>query len=466
MADQFINGYALLIGVNENLNPEWELPVVEKDVKALREVLIHPERCGYREENVKVIVGKVIVGKESSRANILIALDWLAQKLKDDSSGNATAVVFYSGHGFRDNSMQPANYYLVPYDVQSEGFRASALRAEDFASAISDLKPQRLLVILDCCHAGGMDVKDLTTYAPSSIPSQIFMLPGKAVSQSEGAKGLELLSRGSGRAVLSSSQGQQQSYIRKDHAMSIFTYHLIEALTGHAQPGEGATEVLVSDLMSYVWRKVPESAKSEYGVSQEPDYQVSGNFPIALLLGGKGLAKGQTAPDPLSPIVSDQAKNTKVGAIFSANAQIRGDYVVHDKNIQGDEVRGDKLGGDKITVGNISGQGVAIGRGGRNTITTGVSVQELRQLFEPLLVLIQKSPTANKAEILKQTEELCQEVAKGTVADDRKIGELIDGLIRLVPDAVSYIAKIFSSPILGGIVGPVTKYVLDKIQRD
>jgi hypothetical protein len=93
--------------------------------------------------------------------------------------------------------------------------------------------------------------------------------------------------------------------------MSIFTYHLIEALTGHAQPQEGATEVLVSDVMGHVWRRVPQSAKADWGRKQEPDYQVSGNFPIALLLGGKGLSKGQPAPDPLEPLAGarDEARD-------------------------------------------------------------------------------------------------------------------------------------------------------------
>jgi len=90
--------------------------------------------------------------------------------------------------------------------------------------------------------------------------------------------------------------------------MSIFTYHLIEALTGHAQPQEGATEVLVSDVMGHVWRRVPESAKADWGSEQTPDYQVSGNFPVALLLGGKGLSKGRPAPDPLELPIEERPR--------------------------------------------------------------------------------------------------------------------------------------------------------------
>ena len=332
MAEQFNNGYALLIGVNENITPTWALPDVEKDVTALQEVLVHPERCAYLQDNVKVILGN-----DSTRDNILKGLDWLEEKIKADCSGNATAVLYYSGHGFRDQSTQPETYYLIPYDVKTEGFRSRALRAEDFANAISDLKPQRLLVMLDCCHSGGMDVKEIADHVRSAIPARLFIPATKAVSPREGAKGLEVLTRGSGRAVLSSSQGEQVSYIRKDRKMSIFTYHLIEALTGHAQPKEGATEVLVSDVMSFVWRKVPESAKAEYGAAQEPDYQVSGNFPIALLLGGKGTAKGLPAPDPLALLTSDRAStittiDTGGGTYVGGNVSA-GEFTGRDKKI-------------------------------------------------------------------------------------------------------------------------------------
>lgn len=92
--------------------------------------------------------------------------------------------------------------------------------------------------------------------------------------------------------------------------MSIFTYHLIEALTGHARPAAGATEALVSDVMGHVWRRVPQSARAEYDADQQPDYQVSGNFPVALLLGGQGVGKGVAAPDPLAPLGGDQIRTT------------------------------------------------------------------------------------------------------------------------------------------------------------
>jgi hypothetical protein len=282
-------------------------------------------------------------------------LEWLQERIRADKSGNATAVVYYTGHGWRDISAQPPMFYFIPYDVREDKIRARALRAQDFAEAVGELKPQRLLVMLDCCHAAGMGIKEIeffpANYASAAVPASLLMqgeevsLGPKAIS----AKGMEELAQGRGRAVLSSSTGKQRSYIRKDRQMSIFTYHLIEALTGHAQPQEGATEVLVSDMMSYVWRHVPESAMADWGKKQEPDYQVSGNFPIALLLGGRGLGKGQTGPDPL-----EAAKTVK-------GAKIGGDFVSRDKIVHGDEVHGDKVMGDKAAGDKIMGDKVSDG---------------------------------------------------------------------------------------------------------
>jgi hypothetical protein len=71
MSDTFDHGYALLIAVNESA-ANAALPDVIKDVEALRDVLVHPQRCGYAADNVKVITAKA-----STRAGIVAGLDWL-----------------------------------------------------------------------------------------------------------------------------------------------------------------------------------------------------------------------------------------------------------------------------------------------------------------------------------------------------------------------------------------------------
>lgn len=517
MSTYFDHGYALLIGVDENAVPDYALPDVRKDIDALYAVLIHPERCAYRPEHVKRITGSA-----ATRDGITAGPSWLHENIAGDKSGNATAVIFYSGHGWRSSNDTDATFYLIPYNVARSGLAAAALRASDFAAAINEMQPQRLLVVLDCCHAAGMGVKEVAPvasgYQAMAAPPTLFGEAKGLTPATTGAKGLESLQSGAGRAVLSSSQGDQLSYIRKDRAMSIFTYHLIEALTGHAQPHaegtRGATEVLVSDVMSHVHRRVPASAQADWQIGQTPDYQISGNFPVALLLGGKGLSKGQPAPDPLLPPattpMSQQATNTGSGAIalgpgavaagergiavggnvtgatlitgdnnrvqrvntgggryIQGNVNTGGDFIGRDRVTRGDDVQGDKIAQDKITIGNMTGNtGVAIGSGARSTttvVTGGAAGATLDHLFAPLLALAQVAPPAQRNQTLATVQALKAEAARGAQADDRRLARAIEQLVALLPSTAALLSFTFGQPALAPVIGPATAYVLEKL---
>ena len=427
---QFETGFALLIGVDENSVPEWSLPPVAKDMAAMEQVLTHPERCAYLQEHVKAITGI-----KATRQGILDGLEWLQERLQEDRSGNATAIIHYSGHGWRDETVQPPNYYLIPYDVRRDNLRSRAMRAEDFADAVKALNPRRLLVILDCCHAGGMDVKDLkpgVDFLEAAVLPDLLMSGEQVVPASEGMRGLERLEQGHGRAVLSSSQGEQPSYNRRDGQMGIFTYHLIEALTGHAQPQEGAEEVLVSDVMSYVWRCVPQSAKADWGRDQQPDYQVSGNFPVALLLGGKGLASGQQPPDPASLFEDADIVQLAQGGDITTGVKIVG------------------------RIGNVgSGSIVGIGSNFTQRVENVApeqpdnSQKELQALLDGLECKVEALdlPPRHKSDAAYNLEQVKNELMKESGPPDlRRLRVAVDWLCDYVPDLRGTLAGLFAQP--------------------
>ncbi|MBK8905128.1 MAG: caspase family protein [Anaerolineaceae bacterium] len=326
MSEVFQHGYALVIGVDDNQINRLALPTVAKDVQAVHDVLVHPERCAYAPENVTLLHGK-----QATRKDILQQLRRLKEKVKADPE--ATAVLYYSGHGMEDKSN--GRYYLIPYDISSLNYvRADAIEAETFAAEISDMPAKRLLVILDCCHADGMGVKNvnLATNELENITTAPFPidLPGTDIPQfsaEPGSKNVAELLEDEGRAVLNSSTSAQSSYVRQDRTMSLFTYHLIEALTGHAPHPDDASVVYVTDVMSWVTHEVKKSAKQQ-GVDQTPIMRTSGVFPIAQLIGGKGvaLAKGEIAPDPLEfvPPAVNQHAHAEGGhaANFANNANV------------------------------------------------------------------------------------------------------------------------------------------------
>ncbi|MAU00084.1 MAG: hypothetical protein CL608_23330 [Anaerolineaceae bacterium] len=485
MSNIFEHGYALVIGVDANQIARLTLPAVAKDVQAVYDVLIHPQRCAYNPDNVKFLKGE-----ESTRENIMEALYWLQEKVKGD--GEATAVLYYSGHGMEDKAT--GQYYLIPYDIKElSRVRTYAIRAEDFAAEISAIGARRMLAVLDCCHAAGMDVKDVAETAVESTAFPLELPETKDIPDlgiEPGGKAVSDLADGEGRAILNSSTGSQSSYVRTDGAMSLFTYHLIEALTGHAPHRDDASVVYVTDVMSWVTHKVKQSAK-EQGRDQTPVMRTSGVFPVAMLIGGQGVAKGMgdTPPDPLAvlpqsgPTVTFNQENQTVyghQANIAGNAQIgqigdnitlgenaeyvRGNKTVHGDVVHGDKVGGDKFGGDKISVGSVSGsQNMAIGSGAQMDVRIqhGPSLDELTPLFAPLLQQVaQENTTA-----VSQVRALQEEVARGEEADDDKMANLIYDIAEAAPTVVETIVNLFSNAIVAKAAGRATSFILKRIRQ-
>jgi hypothetical protein len=116
-----------------------------------------------------------------------------------------------------------------------------------------------------------------------------------------------------------------------------------------------------------------------------------------------------------------------------------------------------RSGGVNITGGNVTAGGDIVGRD--KIVGTQISSTQLDPIFAPLLNAVRTTPEA-----AQKVEALKSEVAKGKNADDGVMAKLVEGIVGLVPAAVSAVVTAFASPILGGVAGPVTKYVLDKLR--
>jgi Caspase domain len=287
MTETFNHGYALLIGVGESVYSKLSLPVTVKDTQSLYAALIDPKLCAYPDNEAHI---RVLNNDKATRSAILDELNWLKKQSEADSE--ATALVYYSGHGLLETSNN--HYYLLQHDIDVLDIPGSALSSEDFTNALHQIQSERLLVILDCCHAAGMATsKEGEAVAPLNLPPGFAEVPP---SEPEGL--IDALKQGKGRVVFTSCRDEQKSWI-KDQSNSIYTYHLLEALQG-ADNKPGDTEVRVSNLMHYLGKAVPESAKKLYDVEQNPWFDMGAeDFVITKLQGGKGLPeKGWEAVKP------------------------------------------------------------------------------------------------------------------------------------------------------------------------
>ncbi len=127
-----------------------------------------------------------------------------------------------------------------------------------------------------------------------------------------------------------------------------------------------------------------------------------------------------------------------------------------------DEKNSGQSGGINISGGSITVGGDMVGRD--KIVGTEVSKVQLDQLLHPIEQAIKAAPPENQLAAMQKLEDLKNEAAKGKNAKDGTVAKLVDGLVGLIPGAVAATVSAFGTPLLGGIAGPATKYVLDKIQ--
>jgi hypothetical protein len=367
----------------------------------------------------------------------------------------ATVIFFFSGHGYTVSTAIGQAYFLLPYGYNLSQLPQTCISGKELADRLTAIQAKKLLVLLDCCHAGGVDESKApgAQFAKASLPPEA----------------QDLLSQGSGRVVIASSKADELSFAGKPY--SAFTLALVEALSGQGVAQKDGY-VRVADLALYAREMVPKRTQAR----QHPilNFQQADNFVLAYYAAGDATPKGlpfaaqpEIEPEP-GAFTTQPTTSTVIhtsGAFIGGNLDNRdGIFIGGDHIVYGDKVQGDKVQGDKITVGDITGSMIGvIGRAEHSTVTVGVPAADLERLFVPILAAAQQAGPAQRQAAEQTAQELKVEASKGKKADDTRLAKLIDSLASLVPAAVTAVVSAFASPILAGVAGPVTQYVLQKI---
>jgi hypothetical protein len=253
MTETFKRGYAVIIGVGA------DLAVTIDDATAVAGLLRDPSRCAYPAKQVQLLTGE-----RAHRDAALSALDWLAEV----AGPEATAVVYFSGHG-----LETPDYHLLPHGYDLADLPGTAIPGPVFTQRLRAIQAGKLVVLLDCCHAGGQA-------EAKGWPGVKAPLPPSVVPE---------LARSSGRVVIASSRKDEVSWTGEPY--SVFTAALLEGLAGYgAFEPDGYARVL--DVALWVGRQVPERS----GDRQHPIIKVShleDNFALAWY------AAGEKQPRPL-----------------------------------------------------------------------------------------------------------------------------------------------------------------------
>lgn len=255
LSQHFEQGHACVIGVG------GDLPNTVGDAKGLASILHDPERCAYPEHQVQLLTGDA-----ANRANIIAALETLAATTDADS----TVIVYFSGHGYQVTKPLKA-YYLMPHGYSTEDLPHTAISGGEFTDLLREVPAQKLLVLLDCCHAGGLS--DVSAFQSSKAP-----LPPEAK---------RMFSKGGGRMMIGSSLPDELSYAGEPY--SAFTFALMKGLCGEGAVNQDGY-IRATDLAMYASRMVPTLT----GDKQHPvlNIEKADNFILAYYAGGQIRPKG------------------------------------------------------------------------------------------------------------------------------------------------------------------------------
>ncbi len=169
---------ALLVGINEYPRAEDRLEGCVNDVFTMSAVL---QDCGFEPEEIRTCLDD-----RATARGILDRFEWLL----DDARPGDQRVFFYSGHGARvpeyGEHLEPDRLTetLVPYDF--DWSPETCVSDEQIYSLYSQLPyDMQLVLLLDCCHSGGMHRHGGSRVRGISPPDDIRHRELKWDSQSE-----------------------------------------------------------------------------------------------------------------------------------------------------------------------------------------------------------------------------------------------------------------------------------------
>ena len=174
-------------------------------------------------------------------------------------------IFYYAGHGVVSQEADK-EFYLVPTDVtqlygNDGALKQKGIAATELKKVASGIAAQKQLYILDACQSAGA----LTTLARGAAEE-------KAIAQ---------LARSTGTHWLTASGSEQFATEFDELGHGVFTYALLEAISGKADSGD--QRVTVNELKAYIESRVPEISEKYKGNPQYPSsFGFGQDFPISI----------------------------------------------------------------------------------------------------------------------------------------------------------------------------------------
>jgi uncharacterized caspase-like protein len=218
----------LAVGIGDHPVREARLDWAAKDARDFVERLKAQEGGLYKQVRYRLLDDQ-----KATRDAIREGLEWLRRQTKPRD----VAVLFLSGHGFRDEF---DDYYFLPYDGDPLKAEISTVSGDDVRRFLRKVSGKTVL-FLDTCYSGALR----TTGTKGELDS----LPDTDRFANQ------LADAESGVIVFASSTGKQLSHERDEWKNGAFTKALLEGLAGRADFTKDFF-LFISELETYLTDRV------------------------------------------------------------------------------------------------------------------------------------------------------------------------------------------------------------------
>jgi len=243
--------WAVLIGVSRyqfgdqdlDGNRISNLKHAAEDCEAMRDFLMSPEGGGFHEDHIVALQDEA-----ATKASVQAAL----AKLKR-AKPNDFFVIYIAAHGAvipivdaKTNTSRDVPFFLL-YDTDLRDPEKTALRMEAFRQTVDGLEAKKGIVLSDTCYSGGVQ------------------LIGRGVDDSVVAnqRYLDLMNRvPQGVGFISAARQTERSYEKDDFSHGVFTYCLIDGLSGAADANQDG-KVTFDEVVQYLDQRVPEMTNNK-----------------------------------------------------------------------------------------------------------------------------------------------------------------------------------------------------------
>jgi len=247
--------YLFSVGINKYRNEALNLNYASADAESFSKLINSRSKKLF--DRVETIS---LYDYEATKDNILVKLSALSKVIKPQD----VLVFYYAGHG----SMVDNEFYFIPTEntrlYSEDKLNKNAINANELQQKLKGIAALKQLLIIDACQSGG----------------SVELLATRGAGEE---KALAQLSRSAGIHVLAAAGSEQFAVEFKELGHGLFTYVVLEALSGAADGAPKDGKVTIYELKSFIDDQVPEYSRKYKGKMQFPyTFSRGQDFPVVI----------------------------------------------------------------------------------------------------------------------------------------------------------------------------------------